>query len=165
MELLFTLLDNIYESGEKVVILTQFQETGELLVRYLREEFGKEPMLLHGSTARPLREEMLEVFQLNPDFDTLVLSLKMGSSDLNLKAAGHLIQFDSWWNPILDAHATRMGLSPDVMSWRLITSGSLEEKIDAMFQWRKELAELTATDGESWLGNLSDKELSELVSL
>lgn len=165
VELLLCLLDNIYENGEKVLILTQFQETGELLVRYIREEFGKEPMLLHGTTTRPQREEIVEVFRQNPDFDTLVLSLKMGGNDLKLTSASHLIHFDSWWNPILDAHASRLGLSPDVMSWRLITSGSLEEKIDEMFHWKKELAELTASDGESWLGNLSDGELEELVSL
>lgn len=165
VELLFCLLENIYLNGEKVLILTQHQETGELLLRYIREEFSKEPMLLHGNTNWHDRAEMVEVFQHNPDFDTLVLSFKMGSPDLDFKAADHLVHFDSWWNPVLDAHATRVGLSPEVVTWRLITKGSVEEKIDEMFRWRKELADLTAADGETWIGNLTNEELAELVDL
>lgn len=165
VELLLTLLENIYESKEKVLILTQYQETGELLLRYIKEAFGKEPMLLLGSTNRLVREEMVEVFQEKPEFDTLLLSLKMGGSDLNLTAASHLIHFDTWWNPVLEAHASRAILSPEIMTWRLITKGSLEERIDEMFGWKKELASLTAADGEGWLGNLTDEELNELISV
>jgi SNF2 family DNA or RNA helicase len=165
VELLFALLDNIYENKEKVVILTQYQETGELLMRYLKDEFSKEPMLLLGSTNRLNREEMVEVFQQKPEFDTIIVSLRMGGNDLNLTAASHLIHFDTWWNPILEGHAARSVLSPEIMTWRLITKGSLEEKIDDMFHWKKELANLTATDGEAWLGNLNDEELREVVNL
>ena len=165
VELLLCLLDNIYENGEKTLILTQFQETGELLARFIQDEFGKRPLFLHGGTGRPEREEMLEIFRQNPDFDTLILSVKSGNSELDFTTASHLIHFDSWWNPALEALATRIGLSDEVMTWRLITEGSLEEKIDEMLRQQKDLASLTAATGENWLGNLSDKELSELVEL
>jgi SNF2 family DNA or RNA helicase len=163
VELLFALLDNIYENKEKVVILTQYQETAELLVRYLKDEFRKDPMLLLGSTNRLVREQMVDAFQAKTEADTIIVSLRMGGSDLNFTTASHLIHFDTWWNPLLEAHASRSLLSPDIMTWRLITKYSLEERIDDMFQWKKELAELTATDGETWLGGLSDDELEEVV--
>jgi uncharacterized Zn finger protein len=163
VELLFALLDNIYECKEKVVILTQYQETAELLVRYLKDEFRKEPMLLLGSTNRLVREQMVDAFQAKPEADTIIVSLRMGGPDLNFTTASHLIHFDTWWNPMLEAHASRSVLSPDIMTWRLITKYSLEERIDDMFHWKKELAELTATDGETWLGRLNDDELEEVI--
>ncbi|MCC6723086.1 MAG: SWIM zinc finger family protein [Saprospiraceae bacterium] len=162
-ELLFALLDNIYENKEKVVILTQYQETAELLVRYLKDEFTKEPMLLLGSTNRLVREQMVDAFQAKPEADTIIVSLRMGGPDLNFSTASHLVHFDTWWNPMLEAHASRSVLSPDITTWRLITKGSLEERIDEMFSWKKELEELTAGDGETWLGGLNDRELEEVI--
>jgi len=99
----------------------------------------------------------------------LLLSLKAGGTGLNLTAASHVVHYDLWWNPAVEAQATdrafRIGQQRNVQVQRFITQGTFEEKIDAMLQSKKELANLTVTAGEKWVGDLSDAELRELVLL
>jgi SNF2 family DNA or RNA helicase len=101
--------------------------------------------------------------------DTFILSLKAGGTGLNLTAASHVIHFDLWWNPAVEAQATdrafRIGQKKNVMVHRMITKGTLEEKIDDMLRSKKQLANLTVANGEKWIGELSDKEIKDLVKL
>ncbi|TAG60167.1 MAG: DEAD/DEAH box helicase, partial [Runella slithyformis] len=96
-------------------------------------------------------------------------SLKAGGTGLNLVAANNVIHYDLWWNPAVEAQATdrafRIGQTKNVMVHRFITQGSFEEKINKLIQNKRELANLTVTDGETWLGDLSNKDLRELVKL
>ena len=166
--LLLSLLDNIYENGEKTLIFTQYREMGDLISRFLNENFGKDPLFLHGGTSRNRRDEMVEAFQNDPDADTFILSLKAGGTGLNLTAASNVIHYDLWWNPAVEAQATdrafRIGQTKNVMVWRLITQGTFEEKIDEMLKMKKDLANLTVATGENWVGNLSNDELKNLVA-
>ena len=61
--------------------------------------------------------------------------------------------------------AFRIGQTKNVLVYRLMNQGTLEEKIDAMIRSKRELADLSVKTGETWLGDLSDEELTELVSL
>jgi SNF2 family DNA or RNA helicase len=74
-----------------------------------------------------------------------------------------------WWNPAVEEQATdrayRIGQHKNVLVQRLITKGTLEEKIDMLIQSKKNLASLTVSAGEKWIGELSDKELLDLVRL
>ncbi|MBK9015878.1 MAG: DEAD/DEAH box helicase [Saprospiraceae bacterium] len=171
--LLLSLLDNIYENGEKTLIFTQYHEMGELLSRFITETYGKEPLFLHGGTSRPRRDEMVEKFQrpasLPGENDTFILSLKAGGTGLNLTAASNVIHYDLWWNPAVEAQATdrayRIGQQKNVMVWRLITQSTFEEKIDEMIRRKKDLANLTVATGESWIGNMTNEDLKALVAL
>ncbi len=167
--LLLNLLENIYASHEKVLIFTQYREMGELLAQFIQQAFGSPPLFLHGGTSRPERDRMVEQFQRNRSDHTFILSLKAGGTGLNLTQANHVIHYDLWWNPAVESQATdrafRIGQTKNVLVYRLMNQGTLEEKIDAMIRSKRELADLSVKTGETWLGDLSDTELAELVSL
>ena len=167
--LLFDLLKQIQESGEKTLIFTQYQEMGKMLVRMLEAEFNLEIPFLHGGVSRKGRDEMVEDFQNNRATRIMILSLKAGGTGLNLTEASNVIHFDLWWNPAVEAQATdrayRIGQKNNVLVHRFITQGTFEEKINKLLQKKKELANLTVTTGEKWIGEFSNDELKELVRL
>jgi SNF2 family DNA or RNA helicase len=98
-----------------------------------------------------------------------ILSLKAGGTGLNLTQAQNVIHYDLWWNPAVETQATdrayRIGQKNKVIVHRLINKGTMEERIDEMIRDKRELANLTVSSGERWLGELSNKELKELVKL
>jgi SNF2 family DNA or RNA helicase len=165
-ELLFELLDSISESGEKVLIFTQFTEMGKLLERFITERFGERPMFYHGGCNIKQREEMVHRFQHNRADKIFLLSLKAAGTDLNLTAASHVIHYDLWWNPAVENQATdrayRIGQNKNVMVHRMICKNTFEERIDEMIQKKKHLAEMTVATGENWIGKLSNKELRDI---
>lgn len=167
--MLLDLLETIYANHEKVLIFTQYHEMGVLLQEFIQQRFGHEPLFLHGGTPRSDRDEMVEQFQKNRSDHTFILSLKAGGTGLNLTQANHVIHYDLWWNPAVENQATdrafRIGQTKNVLVYRLMNQGTLEEKIDAMIRSKKELADLSVKTGETWIGDLSDAELKELVSL
>ncbi len=164
--LLLDLLKQSLENDGKTLIFTQFREMGELLVPMIRDRFGITPAFLHGGVPRSARDLMVEDFQTKPSHPILLLSLKAGGTGLNLTAAGQVIHYDLWWNPAVEAQATdrayRIGQQRNVQVHRFITSATFEERIDAMIQSKKELAALTVSSGEKWIGELSDRELRDL---
>ncbi|MCH7613887.1 MAG: SWF/SNF helicase family protein, partial [Candidatus Marinimicrobia bacterium] len=127
------------------------------------------PLFLHGGLSRKKRDEMVENFQEKRNEKTFILSLKAGGTGLNLTAAQNVIHYDLWWNPAVEAQATdrayRIGQKENVMVYRLLTKGTFEEKIEEMLKRKKELANLTVSTGEKWIGELSNNELKELVNL
>ena len=169
VQLLLELLDSIVSAGEKVLIFTQFKEMGTLLETFITEHFGDKPMFYHGGCSLPQRQEMVERFQNNRADKIFILSLKAAGTGLNLTEASHVIHFDLWWNPAVENQATdrayRIGQKKNVMVHRLITKNTFEEKIDAMIQQKKHLAEMTVATGENWIGKLSNKELREIFTM
>lgn len=169
MQLMLQLLENIYENNEKVLIFTQYREMAEILQETVYKYFGKKALLLHGGCTRKQRDETVQAFQNSKMCDTFILSIKAGGTGLNLTAASNVIHYDLWWNPAVEAQATdrafRIGQKQNVIVHRLITKGTLEEKIDSMINTKKKLASLTVANGEKWVGELSDLELKKLVAL
>jgi len=98
-----------------------------------------------------------------------LVSLKAGGVGLNLTAATRVVHYDLWFNPAVENQATdrafRIGQSSNVFVHRLITRDTIEERIDVMIASKRELSELTVRSGESWIADLGDAELRELVSL
>ena len=169
MEMLLELLRSIYENDEKVLIFTQYKEMGKILTRILENVFDSKPLFLHGGVARHKRDAMVEEFQNKKHVKIFILSIKAGGTGLNLTAANHVIHYDLWWNPAVEAQATdrafRIGQNKNVMVHRLISKGTFEEKINQMLQDKKHLADLTVSTGEKWIGDLSNTELQELVNI
>lgn len=165
-ELLLELLESIVDSGEKVLIFTQFREMGELLSRFIEERFGDKPMFYHGGSNVNQRQQMVDRFQNNRADKIFLLSLKAAGTGLNLTAATHVIHYDLWWNPAVENQATdrayRIGQKKNVMVHRIITKNTFEERIDEMIQKKKHLADMTVATGENWIGKLSNKELREI---
>jgi SNF2 family DNA or RNA helicase len=124
--------------------------------------------LLHGGTPVPERERMVDRFQAGST-PVLVLSLKAAGTGLNLTRAGHVVHFDRWWNPAVEEQATdrayRIGQTQPVQVHRLITEGTVEDRIAEMLHAKRALADAILGSGESALTELTDRELSDLVSL
>ncbi len=167
--LLFQLLQQILDNGEKTLIFTQYQQMGTLLQELLADNFGLNASFLHGGISRKGRDAMVEDFQNNRSTRVMILSLKAGGTGLNLTQASNVIHYDLWWNPATEAQATdrayRIGQKRNVMVHRFITQQTFEEKINELLQSKKELANLTVANGEKWIGNYDNDELRELLSL
>lgn len=165
-EMLLDMLRSIIDADEKVLIFTQFREMGDLLRHFIRTTLDEEPMFYHGGCSLKQRQEMVDRFQNNRNDRIFILSLKAAGTGLNLTAATHVIHYDLWWNPAVEAQATdrayRIGQHKNVQVHRFITQNTFEERIDAMIQEKKHLADLTVSTGESWIGKLSNKELHEI---
>lgn len=169
LAMLFDKLDSIIESNEKVLIFSQFTEMGKLLQYFIQERYSETPLFYHGQSSVKDRKSMVEAFQTNPADKIFLLSLKAAGTGLNLTAANHVIHYDLWWNPAVEAQATdrayRIGQKNNVMVHRFITKNTFEERINDLIQSKKNLAEMTVSTGENWIGNLSNKELKDLFVL
>jgi superfamily II DNA or RNA helicase len=170
LERLSDMLEEVLESGEKALVFTQFKEMGDRLQVHLEEVLGFEPPFLHGGTSREQRDEMVRSFQEDEDgAKVMLLSLKAGGVGLNLTAATHVFHFDRWWNPAVEDQATdrtyRIGQTRNVQVHKLITMGTLEEKIDGMLESKRDLADRVVGTGEGWLTELDDDALRRLVVL
>ena len=164
--MLLDLLRSIVDSGEKVLIFTQFKEMGEMIQHFISETMGEDSMFYHGGCNIKQRQTMVERFQNNRADKIFILSLKAAGTGLNLTAATHVIHYDLWWNPAVEAQATdrayRIGQHRNVQVHRFITKNTFEERIDAMIQEKRHLADITVSSGENWIGKLSNKELHEI---
>jgi non-specific serine/threonine protein kinase len=162
--------ETIYEKRERVLIFTQFKEMTEPLARFLAEIFEREGLVLHGGTPVKKRGEMVEKFNGAEYVPFMVLSLKAGGVGLNLTAANHVIHFDRWWNPAVENQATdrafRIGQTKNVMVHKFITSGTIEEKIDAMIEEKQKLSgDIIAASGENWITEMNNADLMKLFKL
>ena len=168
-QMLIELLENIQEANEKVLIFTQYREMGNILVEFIKDKFGSEPLFLHGGIDRKKRDVLVERFQKNRSDSIFILSLKAGGTGLNLTQGNHVIHYDLWWNPAVENQATdrafRIGQTKNVMVYRLINEGTMEEKIDEMIRSKKDLADMSISTGETWLGDMSNDDLKNLVKL
>lgn len=169
-QLLRELCETIYEKRERVLVFTQFREMTEPLSRFLKGIFHREGMVIHGGISANKRTELVERFQGEEYLPYMVLSIRAGGVGLNLTAANHVIHFDRWWNPAVENQATdrafRIGQKRDVMVYKLISSGTIEEKIDTMIADKSKLAQdVIGTGGETWITELDNKELMKLLCL
>jgi len=167
---LLAMLEETEAESRPALLFTQFSEMGHLLVRALRDKFDREILFLHGGVPRLARAEMVRRFQEDDDPPLFfVLSLKAGGAGLNLTRASHVFHVDRWWNPAVEDQATdrafRIGQTRHVQVHKFVCRGTLEERIDAMIDEKKELARSIIGAGESWITELSNEELAELVAL
>lgn len=169
-EMLRNICETIYEKRERVLIFTQFKEITAYLDDFLREIFHCRGYVLTGATPVPHRNEMVEAFQGEKYVPYMVLSVKAGGTGLNLTKASHVIHFDRWWNPAVENQATdrayRIGQKNKVMVHKLVCKGTIEEKIDALIESKKELAaNVIGSGGEKWITEMSNEELMSVLSL
>lgn len=167
---LIQMLEEVVATDDRALIFTQYRRMGHLLVSMLRHEFDIEPLFLHGGTPQTKRDELVDRFQSrDPSCPLFILSLKAGGVGLNLTAANHVFHFDRWWNPAVENQATdrafRIGQDRTVTVQKMISSGTLEERVDQMIEQKTELSERIIGAGESWLTELSTGQLRDLLTL
>lgn len=164
------MLEEVLESGERALVFTQYAEMGHMLQRHIGETFGREVLFLHGGVPRAQRDLMVARFQAEGEGPAVfVLSLKAGGTGLNLTNATHVFHYDRWWNPAVENQATdrahRIGQTRNVQVHKFVCAGTLEEKIDAMLERKKDVAERVVGAGEGWLTELSNAELRQVFAL
>ena len=115
--------------------------------------------------------EIVEKFNNEDEYvPYIVLSLKAAGTGLNLTAANHVIHFDRWWNPAVENQASdrayRIGQTKEVFVHKLVSNGTIEEKINQIIESKQELAEsILATGQEKWITEMDTKELLDLFRL
>jgi len=161
------LVDIVTGAGDSVLVFSQYVEMGRIIESHLHSR-GITTRFLHGSVPARRREAMVEEFQagLAPVF---LLSLKAGGTGLNLTRATHVIHFDRWWNPAVEDQATdrayRIGQDRPVQVHRLVTEGTVEDRVATLLSAKRALAEAVVGSGEGWLSDLTNDDLDQLVSL
>ncbi|MEU3729693.1 SNF2-related protein [Streptomyces sp. NPDC033538] len=167
LALLDELLDTLLAEDGSALVFTQYVGMARLITAHLTAR-AVPVDLLHGGTPVPERENMVDRFQSGAT-PVLVLSLKAAGTGLNLTRAGHVVHFDRWWNPAVEEQATdrayRIGQTQPVQVHRLITEGTVEDRIAEMLQSKRALADAVLGSGEAALTELTARELSDLVSL
>ncbi|WP_460403376.1 DEAD/DEAH box helicase [Actinophytocola sediminis] len=171
LELLDELVDTIRAEDGALLVFTQYVAMARLLESHLTGR-GVPTRLLHGGTPVHRRDELVSQFQESARPPVFLLSLKAAGTGLNLTRADHVVHYDRWWNPAVEAQATdrahRIGQQRPVQVHRLIAEGTVEDRIAAMLESKKDIAAAVLGPQEtdvSELTELTDAELTELVAL
>jgi non-specific serine/threonine protein kinase len=162
--------EEIASRQERALVFTQFREMADPLASFLTTIFGRPGLVLHGGTAVARRKTLVDQFQRDGGPPFFVLSLKAGGTGLNLTAASHVIHFDRWWNPAVENQATdrafRIGQQRNVMVHKFVCRVTIEERIDALIDEKRQLAaDLIEGGAERLLTEMTDTELIRFVSL
>jgi hypothetical protein len=165
------------EGDEQVLVFTQFVAMGRLLVQQLSADLDVEVPFLHGGMTTSARDRMVAAFQSRVEETealadappVLVVSLRAGGTGVNLTGATQVLHYDRWWNPAVEDQATdrahRIGQRRTVEVHKLVTAGTLEERIDELLTSKRALADQIVGAGEGWVTELGDAELQELLAL
>jgi non-specific serine/threonine protein kinase len=150
LEALLETLDTLRAEGHKALVFSQFVQ----MLTIVREQLDDRKIpyaYLDGSTRK--RQEVVDRFQESgPELPFFLISLKAGGVGLNLTAADYVIHVDPWWNPAVEMQATdrthRIGQTRPVFVYKLITRGTVEEKIVQLQERKRALVEqLIAAEG------------------
>ncbi|MNS49699.1 RNA polymerase-associated protein RapA [compost metagenome] len=156
-------------NGHKTLVFSQFVDFLQLMRRAL-DEAGLAYQYLDGATPAGERTRRVAAFQGGAG-DVFLISLKAGGFGLNLTAADYIVIADPWWNPAAEdqamGRAHRIGQQRPVTVYRLITAGTIEERIVDLHQGKRALADgvLDATDGEATGRAAALPDIDELVGL
>ncbi|MEM8903247.1 MAG: DEAD/DEAH box helicase [Actinomycetota bacterium] len=161
------LLDDLLEACEPVVVVSQYVEMLGLLDAHLATR-GVAAQLLTGRLAPRARHRIVDRFQRG-EVPVLLLSLRAGGTGLTLTRAAHLVHYDRWWNPAVEDQASdriwRIGQTRPVTVHRLVTLGTVEERIAAVLAGKRRIADAVLGADGAGLGDLDDTELGDLVRL
>lgn len=167
VDLLDELIGTVLAEDGAVLVFTQYVAMARLIEGHLARS-GVPHQFLHGGTPVREREEMVRRFQAG-DVPVFLLSLKAGGTGLNLTRADHVVHVDRWWNPAVEEQATdrayRIGQTRPVQVHRMITRGTIEEKIAELLTRKRALADAVLANGEAALTELSNAELRDFVTL
>ncbi len=167
MELFFELIDEALDSGHRVLVFSQFVS----MLTLLREEMNRRNLAhcyLDGATKDRLA--VVHEFNNNRAIPLFLISLKAGGTGLNLTGADMVIHYDPWWNPAVEDQATdrahRIGQKRAVYSVKLITKGTVEEKVLALQRKKQAVIDATlAAGGDAMARRLSWEDVQELLTL
>ncbi|HNX37875.1 MAG TPA: DEAD/DEAH box helicase [Candidatus Cloacimonadota bacterium] len=163
LELMMEIVRDSLESGHKVLVFSQFVQ----MLRIIRQEFDRQGYryaYMDGQTKD--RMNQVNMFNSSPDIPLFLISLKTGGTGLNLTSADTVILFDPWWNPQVEQQAIdrthRIGQLNKVNVYRLITLGTVEEKILKLQEGKRDLFRSVIEDGQQLLKNMTGEDIRRL---
>lgn len=150
---LIEILDNVFASGERILIFTHFASWGERLSAYLSKRYDMPVNCYHGGLGRTARDKMVSDFQEGQGPGAMVLSLKAGGTGLNLTAASHVVLYDRWWNPAVEDQARdrvwRIGQKNTVVCHRLVCPGTVDERVEEVVAGKRQIADMVLPKSSS----------------
>ncbi|MFP4149245.1 MAG: DEAD/DEAH box helicase [Nitriliruptoraceae bacterium] len=162
------IVDNVFASGERMLIFTHFASWGERLAAHLTERTGIDISCYHGGLARGARDRMVAAFQSGTGPGALVLSLKAGGTGLNLTAASHVVLYDRWWNPAVEDQARdrawRIGQTRTVVAHRLVCPGTIDERVEEVVSGKRRIADIALPKSSS-VGDLDASQLRRALGI
>jgi SNF2 family DNA or RNA helicase len=164
LQRLLELLEEAINGDHRILVFSQFQK--QLLeIEKCVSERGWSSLRLDGQTRN--RQALVDRFQSPDGPPVFLISLKAGGYGLNLTAADTVIHFDPWWNPAAEAQATdrahRIGQTRPVTVYRLLTRGTVEEKVVRLQAGKRELAGAIDESGSGDAVGWSDQDLEALL--
>jgi hypothetical protein len=162
------IVDNVFESDERMLIFTHFATWGERLAEHLSKRTGIPIHCYHGGLSRGARDTMVKEFQAGQGAGALVLSLKAGGTGLNLTAASHVVLYDRWWNPAVEDQARdrvwRIGQTNTVVAHRLVVPGTVDERVEEVVAGKRRIADI-ALPRSSSVGDLDSDQLRQALGI
>lgn len=163
--LLTSILETLQQEGHRALIFSQFVE----VLKLLRNELDGRNIpygYLDGQSQK--RKEEVERFQTDPRIPFFLISLKAGGTGLNLTAADYVLLLDPWWNPAVEAQAAdrthRIGQDKPVFIYRLITRGTVEEKILLLQEKKRDIVSSVIRNDAGLFKSLSPEDIEALFS-
>ncbi|KAL6062519.1 putative DNA helicase ino80, variant 2 [Balamuthia mandrillaris] len=166
LQVLDQLLAKLKAEGHRVLCYSQMTKMIDILEDYMAYR-GYRFVRLDGSSKLSERRDLVEDFQTNPDIFVFLLSTRAGGLGINLTSADTVIFYDSDWNPTNDAQAMdrahRIGQTEEVTVYRLITKGTIEERILKRAQQKQSIQSLVIAGGKFDRATLKPKEVVSLL--
>lgn len=167
LETLLEIIGNSVDSGHRLLLFSQFTSMHNIIGKALTES-GRSYFYIDGSTKAKDRIDMVNRFNAG-EKDLFLISLKAGGTGLNLTGADMVIHYDPWWNPAVEDQATdrayRIGQTKTVQVFKIITRGTIEEKIYELQEKKRGLINNIIRPGENLLTKLGHEEIQELFQL
>ena len=164
LELLQEVLQDALDGGHRILLFSQFTSMLDRIDTVLSEQ-GIERLRLDGRTPIEHRLDLVNAFNAG-EGRVFLISLRAGGTGLNLTGADTVIHYDPWWNPAVEDQATdrahRMGQEHTVQVIRLVTRGSIEEKILQLQDRKRSLIDQVVKPGGTFLDHLSIEEIRAL---
>jgi SNF2 family DNA or RNA helicase len=161
------LLDEALDDGHRLLVFSQFTSLLGLLRTELEAQ-GLAYCYLDGSMSARARQVEIDRFQRSAEIPLFLLSLKAGGTGLNLTGADTVVHFDPWWNPAVEAQATdrahRIGQTRAVTSYKLVCSGTVEEKVLALQDEKRALLAGVFEASDAAAAQLSLADLRSLLT-
>jgi non-specific serine/threonine protein kinase len=160
------LVTEALENNHKILVFCQFREMLAIMRRWLVEQ-SIEHLYLDGATKN--RQDLIDEFNSNDKVRLFLISLKAGGTGLNLTAADTVVIYDPWWNPAVESQAVdrahRIGQTKNVNVYRLVTEGSIEEKIMTLKTKKDKIVQALIKENSVSPLSLSKGELESLFEL
>lgn len=167
LELLMEIIPDALSNDHRILIFSQFTSMLKIVEEELKIQ-GIPYFYLEGSTPMDVRNEYVKRFNAG-EGSIFLISLKAGGTGLNLTGADTVIHYDPWWNPAVEEQATdrvyRIGQTNSVQVIKLLTKGTIEEKIFKLQEKKRSLSDSVIQSKEIFINKLSQEELEELFDL